>query len=209
MRWSKFHLAILAFFTLSLAMLPGQRRSWADESHKAALEASVNSALEVLRDADLAAPDKQEERREKLRNILYPHFNFSRMSKGSVGRKWRKFSPDQQERFIVLFKQLLEKTYMGMIERYQGEEVVFTKEVKQSDRIVRVDSIIISKGQKYDMSYRMGKEKSGNWRVFDVIIEGVSVVANYRAQFKQLLRKRKPDVEAMLTKIEEKVKAKN
>jgi phospholipid transport system substrate-binding protein len=176
----------------------------ANNSRMAPLESSVNSALEILRDTELALPEMKEIRRQKLRDVLYPQFNFSRMAKGSVGRKWRKFSLDQKDRFVTLFTKLLENSYMGMIERYQGEEVIFVKEVKQTKTIVRVDSVIHSKGQKYDMSYRLGKEGE-KWKVFDIIIEGVSVIANYRSQFNQLLRKRKPDVEGMLTKLENKV----
>ncbi|MBF0455952.1 MAG: ABC transporter substrate-binding protein [Magnetococcales bacterium] len=173
-------------------------------SRMAALESSVNAALEILKNPELANLENREARRQQLRDTLYPQFDFSRMAQGATGRKWRKFSSDQKERFTTLFKQLLERTYLGMIERYQGEEVSFVKEVEQSKSVVRVDSIIYSKGQKYDMSYRMGKT-GDQWKVFDVIIEGVSVIANYRAQFKQLLRKSRPDIEGMLAKLEEKV----
>lgn len=204
MRWSKFILSILPLFTLLLLPLSGQNRAWAGNTYMGPLEAAVNSALVILQDKSLSAPSQKDARRTKLRAVLYPHFNFARMSRGSVGRKWNKFSTNQQERFVTLFKKLLENTYMGMIERYQGEQVVFTKELKQSETIVRVDSIILSKGQKYDMSYRLGKDGE-KWRVFDVIIEGVSVVANYRSQFRQLLRKRNPDIEGMLSKLKVKV----
>ncbi|MBF0447459.1 MAG: ABC transporter substrate-binding protein [Magnetococcales bacterium] len=168
------------------------------------LESSINQAISVLLEPELQGEDKSEQRREKLREVLYPQFDFDRMASGSVGRKWRKFSPEQQARFTVLFKKLLEKTYLGMIERYQGEQVNFVKEVELSEDVVRIDSIILSKGQKYDMSYRLGRDGE-QWRVFDVIIEGVSVIANYRAQFKQLLRDREPDIDGMFAKLEAKV----
>jgi phospholipid transport system substrate-binding protein len=205
----KYFNAKLSLAVLVLLPFMVQNTVWAENSRMAPLAASVNQALEILQDSELAVPEKKETRRQMLRDILYPQFNFDRMAKGSVGRKWRKFSVDQKERFTVLFKKLLENTYMRMIERYQGEEVTFVKEVEQSKVVIRVDSIIVSKGQQYDMSYRLGKYGE-KWQVFDVIIEGVSVIANYRAQFRQLLRKKKPDVEAMLAKLEKKIaKVKN
>lgn len=201
---SKLFKPLLVVFVLVLLQLTMHTPSHAVETGMEALESSVNQAIEILKDPALVAPEQKELRRQKLRDVLYPQFDFDRMAKGSTGRKWNKFSDKQKERFTHLFKKLLENTYLGMIERYQGEEVSFVKEVKKSDTVVRVDSIIVSKGQKYDMSYRLGKDGE-EWKVFDVIIEGVSVVANYRAQFKQILRKSKPDIEGMLAKLEEKV----
>ncbi len=91
-----------------------------------------------------------------------------------------------------------------MIERYQGEQVNFTKEVEQSSSITRVDAVILSKGQKYDISYRLGAD-GDKWKVYDIIIEGMSVTANYRAQFKQLLRKRNPDIDGVIARLQENV----
>lgn len=152
------------------------------------MENSVQKALVILQDPTLDVPEKQMERRAKLRDAIYANFNFDVMSQWAVGSKWRKFSAEQKAQFIVLFARLLENTYMNTIERYKSEEVRFTKELPQSDKITRVDSVVVSKGTEFSVSYQLIQDNQ-EWKVCDVIIEGVSVVANYRAQFKQLLRK--------------------
>ncbi len=169
-----------------------------------ALEASVNLALAIMQNNELAKRRIGVSADKNCRDALYPQFNFTRMAKMSVGRKWGKFSPVQKERFLVVFRKLLENTYLGMIERYQGEQVKFTKEVEKSNSITRVDAVILSKGQKYDVSYRLGAD-GDKWKVYDIIIEGMSVTGNYRAQFKQLLRKRNPDIDGVIAKLQEKV----
>ncbi|MBF0401545.1 MAG: ABC transporter substrate-binding protein [Magnetococcales bacterium] len=152
------------------------------------MENAVQKALVILQDASLDTPERQVERRGKLREAVYASFDFNAMSQGAVGPKWRKFSDEQKAQFIVLFERLLENTYMNTIERYKSEEVRFTKELIQSATAARVDSVVVSKGTEFKVSYQL-LQAGEAWKVVDVIIEGVSVVANYRAQFKQLLRK--------------------
>ncbi|MBF0273284.1 MAG: ABC transporter substrate-binding protein [Magnetococcales bacterium] len=167
------------------------------------LAASVQQAISILKDPELAVPARREERREMLRRVIYQEFDFSRMSQSAVGRAWGKFTPGQQQRFTDLFRKLLENTYMNMIERYDGERVEFLKEVPKSDDLVLVDSLIHSKGQQYKLSYYM-HNTAGHWKVDDVVIEGVSVVANYRSQFQQAIRTA-DDIEPLLTRLQEKI----
>ncbi|MEO5362742.1 MAG: ABC transporter substrate-binding protein [Magnetococcus sp. DMHC-8] len=169
------------------------------------MEEVVQRVLVILRDARLSAPEHQTERREKLRAIVYAEFDFHTMSQGAVGPKWHKFTDEQQTRFIVLFERLLENTYMNSIERYKSEEVRFTKEVVQTGSVVRVDSVVVSKGTEFKVSYQL-RQQDQTWKVIDVIIEGVSVVSNYRAQFRQLLHKDdREGIEAMLSALENSV----
>ena len=165
------------------------------------LEKAVQKAVDILRDPALSVPEKRLERREKLRKVLYAEFDFVAMSRGAVGRPWRKFSKEQKKRFIPLFRHLLENTYMDTIERYKGEDVRFIKEVEQSKNVVRVDSIVRSKGAEFKVSYQM-RRRDQAWKVFNVIIEGVSVVSNYRAQFRQILRRgTSEEIEKLLTRL--------
>ncbi|HIJ82660.1 MAG: hypothetical protein HW380_1667 [Magnetococcales bacterium] len=166
-------------------------------------EATVRKALAILQDPTYSQPEQKEAKRKLLQDTIYPEFDFQRMAQGAVGQPWKKFTPDQQERFAVAFRTLLENTYLNMIERYSGEEITFTNEVPLSNQVLRIDSIVVAKGQKYDMSYRL-YSKGDQWLVFDIIIEGVSVISNYRSQFKQLLQTAKPDIEGLLTKMQEK-----
>ncbi|NGZ07012.1 MAG: ABC transporter substrate-binding protein [Magnetococcales bacterium] len=167
------------------------------------LAASVQQAIQILKDPELAVPARREERREMLRRVIYQEFDFPRMSQSAVGRAWNKFTPGQQQRFSDLFRRLLENTYMSVIERYDGERVEFVKEVPKADDLVLVDSVVYAKGQQYRLSYYMRSTKAG-WKVDDVVIEGVSVVANYRSQFQQAIRTPE-DIEPLLARLKEKV----
>lgn len=191
------------FLVLLLAFVSVLSVTFAQGEPKGKLETSVQQAIAILKDPELAVPARREERREMLRRVIYQEFDFTRMSQSAVGRVWVKFSPGQQQRFVVLFKQLLENTYMNMIERYDGERVEFIKEVQKADDLVLVDSLIHAKGQKYKLSYYLNNQ-AGAWKVDDVVIEGVSVVANYRSQFQQAIRSA-DDIEPMLTRLEEKI----
>ncbi|MBF0187190.1 MAG: ABC transporter substrate-binding protein [Magnetococcales bacterium] len=166
-----------------------------------AIRATIDKTVGILQDVELAKEENLAKRRELLRQTIFTRFDFDRMSRGAIGRAWRKFSPDQKKRFTELFKQVLETSYMDKVEGYQGESVEFTKEVKIG-RTVRVDSVVQSKGQEYALSYRM-LHSNGEWRVFDVIIEGISLIANYRPQFKQILQR--GNVEGLLEKLKMKI----
>ncbi|MBF0369734.1 MAG: ABC transporter substrate-binding protein [Magnetococcales bacterium] len=185
---------------LCLLLMPSAL--WAQPDNIHLIKSTVNQAITILNDPELSLPENLELRRTRLRETLYKEFDFARMAQGAVGRKWRKFSPSQKEKFIPLFTRILENTYLARVEQYQGEEVEFTKEVRQTKRITRVDSVVTSKSQKYDLSYRLYKDDA-NWKIFDVIIEGVSVIANYRAQFQQILKN--SSVDGLLAKLEEKL----
>lgn len=168
------------------------------------LETAVRQALSILKNPAYSQPEQKETRRKMLQDVIYPEFDFQRMAQGAVGLPWKKFTPDQQERFTKAFRSMLESTYLNMIERYSGEEVTFTNEASLSSQVLRIDSLVLSKGQKYDMSYRL-YPKGDKWLVFDIIIEGVSVIANYRSQFKQLLHSAEPDIEGLLVRMQDKI----
>ena len=169
----------------------------------AQLQNAVQAAIRILQDPSLKSASRRAERREQLRQVIYTEFDFHAISRGAIGHKWRKFSADQKARFIPLFKQLLENTYLNTVERYQGNDVKFMKEVQKSANSIRTDSVVQSGGTEFEVSYRLHRVNGQRWKVFDVIIEGISVVSNYRAQFKQMLRRGSPaEIEKMLTKLE-------
>ncbi|MBF0622469.1 MAG: ABC transporter substrate-binding protein [Magnetococcales bacterium] len=166
------------------------------------IEATVKEALTVLQEPADKEVEGRIAQREKLRQVIFNRFDFEQMSTGAIGRPWRKFNDSQKNRFIDLFKEVLETAYLDKIVDYQGEVFRFDKEVEESAATRRVDSTVISKGQEFRLSYRMLAD-GDQWRVFDVIIEGVSLVSNYRSQFNRLLRNE--SIEALLIKLQEKV----
>ena len=167
------------------------------------LEQAVQNAIVILNDPSLNNPEKAIERREKLRDVIYAEFNFETIAQSAVGRSWHNFSEAQKLRFIPLFKRLLENTYISTIERYKGEDVRFVKEIELSKTMVRADSIVKSKGSEFKVSYQLHQQDTLEWKVVDVIIEGVSVISNYRSQFKRMLRRgTSEEIEKLLEQLE-------
>ena len=138
--------------------------------------------------------------------IINEVFDWQELSRRTLGREWRKFSPDQQKEFVSLFEKLLEGIYADRILAYTQEKIEFGKETELKKGRVEVESYIITTdNKKVPLFYRM-TNKSGQWRVYDVVIEGVSMVKNYRGQFRQILSKKKPEdlLQTLRKKVEEK-----
>ena len=128
-----------------------------------------------------------------IRSIVNEVFDWQELSRRTLGRDWKKFSPDQQKEFVTLFSELLENVYADRILAYTREKIEFGKETELKKGRVEVESWIITlDGKKIPLNYRL-TQKSGQWRVYDVVIEGISMVKNYRKQFRQILSKKKPE----------------
>jgi phospholipid transport system substrate-binding protein len=152
------------------------------------LEGSISRVLEVLRDPALKGEEHRATRRKKLREIIYARFDLAEMGKRSLARQWRKRSPEEKKEFVDVFSELLEGSYVSKIEAWTNEKIVYLTERKE-EKYAEVKSRIVSEsGRDIAIDYRLHKTPEG-WRVYDVIIEGVSLVANYRRQFKRLIRK--------------------
>ena len=164
------------------------------------VRAEVNKVLEVLRNKSL----KEEVKREKLRVIYNEMFDQEELSKWCLGRNWNKLSEAQRKEFLPLFQQVLEKTYGDRILAYSDERIVFDKEVPISGNRVEVQTRAITKSKEIPMHYRVFKDKSGKWKCYDVVVENVSLVMNYRSQFNEILAKN--DAEELLNILRKKVK---
>lgn len=149
---------------------------------------TVDRVLAIVQDPKLKSKDKVNERRELLRRVIEARFDFAEMAKRSLGAEWRRLKPSQQQEFVELFTDLLRDAYVADIESYKGEKVVYTRET-QEDQFATVHTMIRSPdGTEYSLEYRLqliGKE----WKAYDVVIENVSIVNNYRSQFARLINK--------------------
>ncbi len=173
----------LAALSLVLLLLPATSRAGAPTEQ---IRGTIDRVIGILRDPALAT--KAEERREILRKEIAPVFDFAEMAKRSLGPDWRDRTPEERERFVALFQELLENSYLGKIESYQGEEIRYQKET-QDDPYAEVKTLVVTrKGQEIPVNYRMLGD-GGRYRIYDVVIEGISLVANYRSQFNSILRK--------------------
>ncbi len=166
------------------------------------LKASIDQILDVLRDPALKGEAAAEQRREKLRSIIYERFSFAKMSQLSLAKHWKQRSDDEKKEFIELFGKLLEDTYVSKIEAYTDEKVEYLKEFVKKKK-AQVYTKIITDSVEIPIDYRMYKTKSGEWMVYDMVIEGVSLVGNYRSQFDQILQK--GDYASLLAELKKKI----
>jgi len=149
---------------------------------------TVDRLLAILNDPQLKGEQKKNERRQKLKEVLYQRFDFTEMARRSLGSEWRRRIPEEQKEFVKLFTELLERSYLDKIESYSGEKVLYLKE-REDGNYAEVETKIVDKtGQEYSLDYRIHKV-NGDWKVYDVIIEDVSLVGNYRSQFSRVLAK--------------------
>jgi phospholipid transport system substrate-binding protein len=162
----------------------------------------VDKVLDVLRDSSLKSEAAKKARRDKLRAISEKMFDFTELSKRTLAQNWSKLSPEQQKEFIGLFTSLLETTYINKIMSYTDEKILFTREVPLTEKTVEVRSTVLSNKGEIPIYYRV-TIKDDAWRVYDVVIEGVSLVNNYRSQFKEILSNKPP--ESLLETLRKKV----
>jgi phospholipid transport system substrate-binding protein len=148
---------------------------------------TADKLLAILKDPQLNGESKKSERRNKLKEVLYQRFDFTEMGKRSLGSEWRRRSPEEQKEFVKLFTDLLERAYLDKIETYNGEDFQYLKEREDDNNYAQVDTKIVdNKGQEFSVNYRLYK-MGGDWKVYDVVIEDVSLVNNYRSQFNRVL----------------------
>jgi phospholipid transport system substrate-binding protein len=167
-------------------------------------QVNVNKVLDVLRDPKLKSESAKETKKQKLRSIYKGMFNEIEFSRRTLARNWSKLNTVQQEEFIQLFEQVLEKTYIDKILSYTNEKIDFYKESMNSETQAEVQTKIITSSKEIPIFYRLIL-KDGAWKVYDVVVENVSLVQNYRTQFNDILAKNTP--EQLLEILRKKVKA--
>ena len=151
------------------------------------LRTHVDEVLKVLQNPALRMPDKAEERREVIRRVANQIFDFEETAKRALGPHWQARTPAERKEFVALFTDLLERSYVSRIEQYGGEKVTYVGDQVTGDQAVVKSRIIGKTGTEIPVDYRMYKMPEG-WRVYDVNIEGVSLVANYRTQFNKIVQ---------------------
>ncbi len=152
----------------------------------------IGKVLDVLKDPALTGDAGKQAKIEKISQITEGIFDFTELSKRSLGRAWSQFTPDQQKEFVSLYKQLLKKTYADRIVSYNNEKIIFGKENPLSETTTEIQTTIGTKTGDVPINYRM-INRDGQWRVYDVVVEGVSLINNYRTQFRGILANGTPD----------------
>jgi phospholipid transport system substrate-binding protein len=176
----------LSLFLLILTIVPAPVRA---ELPRETIQAQVNRVLDVLRNAGEAKPVKE----RKILSIVDEFFDYPELSKRTLANHWKAFTPEQQKEFTTLFGKLLANVYMDRIMQYSNEKVVFGKETKLSENTVEIQSEILTQSKSVPLNYRMISNNKGEWKVYDVVVEGVSLVMNYRSQFREILSSKPPE----------------
>jgi phospholipid transport system substrate-binding protein len=152
----------------------------------------VDKVIDVLRDSSLRGGSREKAKKDRIRTISDRMFDFTELSRRTLGQNWSRFNSEQQREFIALYKSVLEDAYVDKIVSYTDEKIIYGKENPLSEKTVEVQTTILTKKADIPIFYRVIL-KGGEWRVYDVIIEGVSLVSNYRSQFSQILANKSPE----------------
>ncbi|MES9823969.1 MAG: ABC transporter substrate-binding protein [Candidatus Thiodiazotropha endolucinida] len=188
-------LIILLIFSLSASanVTPSER-----------IKETVNQVLTVLKDQSLGRQD----RRDQVKEIVRKRFDYESMSQVILAANWRKASKPQREQFITLFRELLEQTYFSAIDSYSDQSVRMGRE-RMKGKLANVQTFIVAANKELAVSYKM-RFRNDDWYAYDVAVDGVSLVSNYRTSFRNLVKSK--GMEGLLAELAQKVaslKAKN
>jgi len=184
MRFAVFMMLVMLAFALPLA--DGAGTPLAD------VQLHVNKVLDVLRDPAVKGESMRKRRQDRIREISEKMFDYNELSRRTLAQNWNAFNEKQKNDFVELFKSVLESAYIEKIMSYSDEKVLFQKESQLSEKTSEVQTVIVTKKTEIPINYRVIKTESG-WKVYDVVIEGVSLINNYRSQFREILMNKSPD----------------
>jgi phospholipid transport system substrate-binding protein len=179
-------IAFLVAFIPCLGLLQ-PRASFADISPKTDMQQTIDQIIKIA--TALPGDEKKTERRQKLRELINPKFNFAEMSKRSLGANWNDLTPQEQADFTSVFSELLARTYLSKIETVKPGMVTVESEQVEAPRAV-VKTTVVSKGDTFPIDYKLMLH-GASWQVYDVVIENIGLVANYRNEFSGIIRKEK------------------
>lgn len=144
----------------------------------------VDEVVRIVADKEMKKNDQK--RRQSLKNTISRIFDYSEMAQRSLGKHWKDRTAAEKKQFVDLFATLLENSYAGKIESYNNEKIVYIKENVEGDHAEVKSKVVTTKRDEFTLDYRL-INKNGKWVVYDVVIEGVSLVSNYRSQFNRII----------------------
>lgn len=147
---------------------------------------TTDKILSIVTDPSLKDPSKAQEREKLIRRAVDEQFDWEEMARRSLATHWAKRTAEERKEFVRLFADLLERTYMRKVEDYSGEKVLYEGETKDGDYVKVKVKIVTKKNKDIPVEYRLKKE-GNDWFIYDVSIEGVSLVNNYRTQFNNII----------------------
>src|SRR5207249_3491295 len=172
----------LAISVLAIVFLLAGAPAWAGVPTDQ-LKASIDQVIKLLDDPALKA---EETRRPAIRQVADTIFDFSEAAKRSLGRHWQNLSESDRKEFTSLFADLLERSYVGKIEQYSGEPITYSGDTIDGDTATVKTKFVTKKGTEVPVDYRMLR-RGDRWLVYDVSVEGLSLISNYRGQFNKII----------------------
>jgi phospholipid transport system substrate-binding protein len=151
-----------------------------------AMKSTIGEVLKIVQDKELKQPGRADERRKRLEQVVGDRFDYQEMSRRALGAPWNTLSDKDKQEFVGLFQTLLTSSYADKIEGYSGEGVQYLNERTEKD-FAEVRTKVLTGKTEIPLDYRL-LNKGTDWRVYDVVVDGVSLVSNYRGQFSKILR---------------------
>jgi phospholipid transport system substrate-binding protein len=151
------------------------------------LQKSVDELLRILQSQELQAPDKKTERKQLIDNATNEIFDFQEMARSSLGQTWDTLTSEEQDQFVGLFTRLIEQRYKGKLDAYDNQKIIYKKELIK-DKKALIYTVVVDKDLEIPIDYRL-RENQGKWLVYDLRIENVSLIVNYRRDFDSIIRK--------------------
>ena len=176
---------VLVLAAALLPLLAAPDRIWAGQPTDQ-LRAQIERVVKILEDPELKKEGRQKDRRATVRQIANEIFDFSETARRSLARHWAGRTQAERDEFVQLFSDLLERSYISKIELYGGEKIGFVGDTIDGDGALVRSKLITKQGTDIPIDYRMHR-RGDKWLVYDVVIEGVSLIANYRTQFNKII----------------------
>ena len=173
--------------TLSLIFFIGVCLALGVEAPTVVVKNTIDEVIQLVTDEKLKVPEQASHRRELLEETIGKKFDFEEMAKRSLAAHWKGRNASEHHEFVTLFRKLLSNTYAGKIENYSGETVNYLKE-RLKDGYAEVQTNMNSAKTEISLNYRLIL-KGSHWRVYDVVVNGVSLVKNYRSQFARIIHR--------------------
>ena len=169
-----------------LLILSTAQGGWAATAQEQ-LKGAIDRVVSTLDSPALKGDGKAADRRSAVRKIANEIFDFAEISRRSLGRYWQPLTEPQRSEFVGLFADLLERSYISKIELYGGEKIIYSGERVDGDLAVVGTKIVTKNGTEVPIDYRLCR-RGDSWKVYDVNIEGISLVSNYRTQFNKIIQ---------------------
>lgn len=148
---------------------------------------TVEDVIRIVADKEMQKTSNEQKRRDAIKKALSTVFDHQEMAKRSLGRHWNQRTPEERKQFVELFARLLENSYAGKIESYSNEKIVYGREFVEDGHAEVRSKVVTARRDEYTLDYKLIKQPSGKWVVYDVVIEGSSLVSNYRTQFNRII----------------------